>query len=81
MHVHVKAGKPGPEGKWVTCYPDEDSVQQKIIDDLKQRGYDGWLSIEPHMAAAVHAGKDVEDAQRAKDIFVEYGQRLMKMVG
>lgn len=80
VHVHVKAGKKGPEGKFVTCYPDEDPVQIKIISDLKKRNYDGWLSIEPHMAAAVHAGKDVADASAAANIYVEYAKRLEQLV-
>lgn len=80
VHVHVKAAKPGPDGKWVTCYPDEDPVQARIFADLKKRGYDGWLSIEPHMAAAVHAGQDVQDPKKNAAIYVEYGRRLMKMV-
>jgi sugar phosphate isomerase/epimerase len=79
-HVHVKAYKPVPDGKWATCYPDEDPVQLRVLSDLKASGYDGWLSIEPHMAAAVHAGKDVDDANKAASIWVEYGRRLMKLV-
>ena len=79
IHVHVKAGKPGAGGEWVTCYPDEDPVQARIFADLKKRGYDGWISIEPHLAAAVHAGKDVSDAAEAASIYVEYGRRLVKL--
>lgn len=78
-HVHIKAAKPGPDGKWVTCFPDEDPVQQRILADLQARAYNGWLSIEPHMAAAIHAGKDVQDAQAAAALWVEYGRRLMRM--
>jgi sugar phosphate isomerase/epimerase len=80
VQVHVKAGKAGPEGKHVTCYPDEDPVQSRIFADLKARNWSGYLSIEPHMAAAVHAGKDVADPKMAANIFVEYGRRLMKQV-
>ncbi len=80
-HVHIKAGKPGPDGdKWITCYPDEDPIQERVLKDLKTRGYDGWISIEPHMAAAVHTGKDVDDASKAASIWIEYGKRLMKIV-
>lgn len=79
-HVHIKAAKPGPDGKWITCYPDEDPVQLRILKDLKATGYDGWLSIEPHMKAAVHAGKDVEDAAAATEVFLEYGRRIKELV-
>jgi sugar phosphate isomerase/epimerase len=76
VHVHIKAGKPGPDGKLVTCYPDEDPVQIKVLTDLKKRGYDGWLSIEPHMAAAIHADKQVSDPKAAANIYVEYARRI-----
>ncbi|MFH1023448.1 MAG: sugar phosphate isomerase/epimerase family protein [Planctomycetota bacterium] len=76
VHVHIKACKPDPEGKWITCYPDEDEVQRRVLADLKAREFDGWISIEPHMAAAVHEGKGVSDARAAAGIYVEYARRL-----
>lgn len=81
VHVHIKHSRLGPDEKPEACYPDEggDAVR-RILADLKARDYDGYLSIEPHIAAAVHAGKDVSDAKTAADIYVEYGQRLMAMV-
>jgi sugar phosphate isomerase/epimerase len=79
VHVHLKAAKPGPDGKLVTCYPDEDPTQLKVLTDLKKRGYDGWLSIEPHMAAAIHAGKQATDSKAASDIYVEYAKRTVAL--
>jgi sugar phosphate isomerase/epimerase len=80
IHVHIKSAKAGPDGKFVTCFPDEDPVQLRVIQDLKKRRYDGWLSIEPHLAAAVHAGKDVSDAKSAADIYVKYANKLTALV-
>lgn len=80
VHVHIKSYKPDAEGKWGTCYPDEDEMQAKILADLKRTDYDGWLSIEPHLAAAIHAGKDVDDATAAREIYLEYTRRLEAMV-
>ena len=81
VHVHVKATREA-DGIRKVCYPDEDSddAPRRILQDLKRRDYDGWVSIEPHLAAQVHAGKDVEDVQAATEIYVEYGRRLMKIV-
>ena len=80
VHVHIKDGKPGPE-KMTPCYPDEgEGNVPEIMADLKSRGYDGWISIEPHMAAVVHLGKDVDDAEAAASIYVEYGKRIMTIV-
>jgi len=80
FHVHIKAYKPDADGKLVTCYPDEDPVQRRILADLKATGYDGWISIEPHMAAAIHAGKDVKDEDKAKSVYIEYARRLEKLI-
>ena len=75
VHVHIKAAKLGPSGNMVTCYPDEDPIQKRVLTDLHERGYDGWLSIEPHMAAAVHEGKDAS-GEEAKQIWAEYARRI-----
>ena len=75
VHVHIKAAKPGPDGHMVACYPDEDPIQKRVLADLDQRGYDGWLSIEPHMAAAIHEGRDAS-GEEARQIWVEYTRRI-----
>ncbi len=80
VHVHIKSYKPGPDGKMATCFPDEDPVQKRILADLKATGYDGWLSIEPHLAAAIHAGKDVADEDKAKSVYIEYTKRLERLI-
>lgn len=78
IHFHAKDARPSPDGKMVQCYPDEGEGDiARIMSDLKARGYDGYVSIEPHMAAVVHEGKEVDDAAAAADIYVEYGRRIM----
>ena len=80
-HVHIKAAKPGSDGgDYVACYVDEDDVQGRIIRDLEDTHYEGWLSIEPHMKAAVHAGQDIDDSGEARKVWVEYAKRLEKLV-
>jgi sugar phosphate isomerase/epimerase len=79
VHVHIKSYQRGADGKLVTCYPDQDPVQRRVLADLKATGYNGWISIEPHLAAAVHAGKDVKDEDKGKSIYVEYARRLTKL--
>lgn len=81
VHVHIKSAKPNPEGgDWITCHVDEDPVQRHIIEDLHRTGYDGWLSIEPHIKAAIHAGQDVDDSGEARTVWVDYTKRLEKLV-
>ena len=78
-HVHIKAAKSGADG-FVTCHVDEDGVQERILRDLHASGYDGWLSIEPHMKAAIHAGQDIDESGEARSVWVEYAARLERLV-
>ncbi|MBN13111.1 MAG: hypothetical protein CMI17_08990, partial [Opitutaceae bacterium] len=72
-HVHIKCAKPGENGDdFVTCYVDEDPVQERILKDLEATGYDGWLSIEPHIKAAIHAGQDVDDSGEGRVVWVNF---------
>lgn len=80
VHVHIKAYKRGADGKMATCFPDDDPVQRRLLADLKQRKYKGWLSIEPHLNAVIHAGKDIDDKDKAKAVYVEYARRLTALV-
>jgi len=80
-HIHVKCAKPNPEGgDYITCHADEDPVQERIFRDLEATGYDGWLSIEPHIKAAIHAGKDVDDSGEGRMVWVEFAKRLEALV-
>jgi sugar phosphate isomerase/epimerase len=53
---------------------------RKVIEDLKKRGYEGVLSIEPHLAVVYHddSKQSTEEIRYAN--YVEYGQRLMRLV-
>jgi sugar phosphate isomerase/epimerase len=80
-HVHIKAGKPGPDGvEYVACHVDEDPVQEQILKDLQATGYDSWLSIEPHIKAAVHTGQDIDESGDARKVWVDYARRLENLV-
>lgn len=80
-HVHIKCAKPGEKGgDYVTCYVDEDPVQERILRDLEATGYDGWLSIEPHIKAAIHAGQDVDDSGEGRVVWVKFARGLEKLV-
>lgn len=80
-HVHIKCAKPGENGDdFVTCYVDEDPVQERILKDLEAIGYDGWLSIEPHIKAAIHAGQDVDDSGEGRVVWVNFAKGLERLV-
>jgi len=80
VHVHIKSAKPGPDGKLHTCYPDEDPIQKRVLADLKSRGYEGWVSIEPHLHAQIHAGTEAKDPKAAFNAWVDYARRLEALV-
>jgi len=62
------------------CYAGEGAgYVREILSDLLSGGYDDGISIEPHLMAAVHAGKEAEDEEAYK-VYVEYGRRLTKLV-
>ena len=46
------------------------------MKDLKESGYDGGISIEPHMAAVFHDA-DAGGNENGVEIYLEYGRRLM----
>jgi sugar phosphate isomerase/epimerase len=80
VYVHIKDGLQKGSGT-VYTYPGEgDGRVRDVLADLVGRGYEGGISIEPHVAAVVHEGKAASEAESAYDKYVEYGRRLMAIV-
>jgi len=82
VHIHVK------DATWNPAKNDADynwpgEGQGRVRDILKDafaRGYDGGISIEPHMVVVFHdAGSKANDDAMRKN-FVEYGRRLEKLI-
>ncbi len=85
-HVHIK------DGRWNAAKKDLDYTMpgegegqvRRIVEDLVRTGYDGFLSIEPHISVVFHsanaAAAPEEDAaakaREQRDIYVAYGRRL-----
>lgn len=53
---------------------------RKIVADLLSRGYDGGISIEPHVAAVIHQGEGPVPEEILYSSYLEYGRRFMKIV-
>lgn len=49
------------------------------MKDLMASGYDGGISIEPHMAVVFHDPTSKPDAEMV-NIYLEYGHRMMKPI-
>ena len=87
VHVHIKDGVWNDEkDECDFCMPgDGDGKVVEICQDLKARGYAGYISIEPHVAAVFHAEEgEAEDPEaKAKHLYesyVEYGQRMEALI-
>ena len=84
-YVHIKdCLNPSPENgnKEVYTYPGDG--QGRVLDvltDLKKSGYDGGISIEPHLAAVFHdADSNTGSKEDPFEIYLKYGRQLMGML-
>jgi sugar phosphate isomerase/epimerase len=81
IYVHIKDYKLNPDGGEVGVFPGEGKgAVRKILADLLQRGYDGGISIEPHITSVIHLGQEAEDPELSYRTYVEYGQKLELLV-
>ena len=82
VHLHVKDGWRDPlTGAEHYVYPGDGPCRvEEILGDCIASGYDGWLTIEPHMAVVFHDASARSPEARRKAVFVEYGHRLEAML-
>jgi sugar phosphate isomerase/epimerase len=82
-HVHVKdATWDAARNEAVYTFPGEGQGQvRRILKDLLAGGYDGGISIEPHMAVVFHDASVSSTAAAQYANYVEYGRRLGELVG
>jgi sugar phosphate isomerase/epimerase len=81
-YVHIK------DGIWHEAtqtseytYPGEGHAEvPRILKDLLSRGYDGGISIEPHLATVFHNEKNETKESVMHDSYVEYGSRLERIL-
>ena len=86
-HVHIKDGTWDTEKAECTyTMPGEgEGDVARILSELVAEGYDGFVSIEPHIAAVFHDEDDVDEDPEAKakasfESYVEYGRKLEALV-
>jgi sugar phosphate isomerase/epimerase len=81
-YVHIKDGYwDQATNKAVFTHAGEGQAEvPRIVADLLRRGYDGDISIEPHLAVVFHdASVTSPDSIRYAN-YVEYGRRFMRLV-
>jgi len=80
-YVHIKDGVWDAEAQKPTyCWPGEgDGYVSEILEQLHSDAYEGFISIEPHMAAIFHEPNQ-PPAEAQFETFVEYGRRMAELV-
>jgi sugar phosphate isomerase/epimerase len=83
VHIHIK------DATWNTAKNDADynwpgegqGKVREILADAFARGYDAGISIEPHLAVVFHDATVTSSESAMYNSYVEYGRRLMKLIG
>ena len=69
------------DGTVVYTYPGEgDGEVPRILADLAERGYQGPISIEPHLAVVYHDPSVTAGSEERWDSFVEYAERTRRLL-
>lgn len=82
-YVHVKDAKKDrmDDHRSKFCLPGEGDAQLRpILADLLRNGYDGVISIEPHIASIIHLEDAEEDPEHMRQSYLEYGQAFVALV-
>jgi len=81
-YVHIKdAFLKEPSGKVTFTFPAEgDGRVNKVLKNLFLSGYDGFVSIEPHLALVIHDEKMADKEKEPYSVYLEYGRRLMRLI-
>ena len=80
VYVHIKdARKVDGEDIYTMC-GDGDGEVKRIVGDLLGKGYDGGISIEPHLAAVIHTGSTTDNKDELYKSYTDYGRRIMEIV-
>jgi sugar phosphate isomerase/epimerase len=79
-YVHIKDGRMENGSMVFTFAGDGHGRVREILGDLRSRGYDGGLSIEPHLAVTAHDPSRTSTESVMYDNFVEYGRRFQRLL-
>jgi sugar phosphate isomerase/epimerase len=81
-YIHIKDGIWDKAKNVMThTFPGEgEGDVRRILKDMLDGGYDGGISIEPHMAVVAHDNSVQSPDEIRFRNYIEYGRRLMKIV-
>jgi sugar phosphate isomerase/epimerase len=80
VYIHIKDARKVDGTDVYTFCGEGDGFVKEIVGDLLAKGYDGGISIEPHLAAIIHTGQKADNAAQLFESYVAYGRRLMDLV-
>lgn len=82
VYIHIKDGVSNEAKNDLDyCYPGEgDGDIRRIMKDLLDSGYDGGISMEPHMAVVFHDKSVASDMFFRRKNYLEYGRKFMKLL-
>lgn len=79
-YLHIKDGiYENNRMRFTFCGEGHGDVR-RIVGDLLRRGYDGGISIEPHLGAVFHDPSVTMEAEARRRNYVEYGRRMERIV-
>lgn len=83
-YIHIKDaafGKDGGESTFTYCGEGDGRIREILKRVIKEDGYDGVISIEPHVAAIVHKGSPSANSDELMySSYLEYGRKLEKIL-
>lgn len=81
-YIHIKDGNwEGKTGQMTYTFAgDGQGDVKRILKDMLARGYDGGISIEPHLSVVFHDESVKDEAKARRANYVEYGRRLEKLI-
>lgn len=81
--IKMKDGYDRPDVRFTFAGEGSGFVEQ-IVTDLRESGYDGGFSIEPHVATVFHESDDQDDtslaARRRYETYIKYGRKFEQLL-
>ena len=83
-YLHVKDARVNPEGgrsaDYTYCGEGDARLAEYLKKILLEDGYDGVISIEPHVAAVVHLTGENASPEAMYGSYIRYGRMFMELV-
>ncbi len=70
-----------PSDDYTFCDEGDANVREYLETIILEDGYDGVISIEPHVAAVVHKSGGTGSPRQMYDSYLKYGRIFTAMVG